>query len=134
METKLNVMDKFQRELFHYIKEEQPQLLKEKDIIEFIVRRAERADETYQAVSSKGKPHIEAMEAAMETLYADMLFSPVSYIKEIYEDINDRELTTDEALQIYNRAKTVFPDAPIDFVGTDEEENVKQMLIPYFNV
>lgn len=69
--TKLNVLDKFQRELYQYIKEEQPQLLQEEDIKEFIVKRAKKANDTY-IEESKIHPHIMAMEIAMGVLYTDM--------------------------------------------------------------
>lgn len=115
MDKKLNLLDSFQRNLFSYLNNYQPQMLKDDEVREFIVQRANSAHSAYLQRSLRGEPHYLAMEEANTVLHEGLEFSPVSFIQESYEEKKKEALDVEKALDIYYKAKGLFAQCCGDF-------------------
>ncbi|MDH6343752.1 hypothetical protein M2480_002917 [Parabacteroides sp. PFB2-12] len=132
MENELNLLDFFQKRLFSYLNDYQPQMLKDDDVREFIVKRANLAHSAYLQSSSRGEPHYLAMEEANVVLYEGLEFSPVSFIQETYEEEKRGILDTDKALDIYYKAKGLFAQCSGNFEEVEDEVKLKERLVCFF--
>ncbi|MDH6357587.1 DUF1896 family protein [Parabacteroides sp. PF5-9] len=133
MDNKLNLLDSFQRNLFSYLNNYQPQMLKDDDVEEFIVQRANSAHSAYLQSSLRGEPHYLAMEEANTVLHGGLEFSPVSFIQETYEEKKKEVLDVDKALDIYDKAKGIFSQCSGDFEDIEEEIKLKERLVSFFD-
>lgn len=133
MENELNLLDFFQKRLFSYLNDYQPQMLKDDDIKEFVVKRTNSAHSAYLQSSSRGEPHCLAMEDANEVLYEGLEFSPVSFIQETYEEKKKEILSADKALDIYYKAKSLFAQCSGGFEYVEDEVKLKERLVGFFD-
>jgi hypothetical protein len=135
METKmkLNPLDSRQRALYGYIQQYLPYLCEDpQELATLILLKATHADEVYRECISAGGNAYEANEAANEALYADLHFSPITYIQEVALN-NGHELDDEAALCIYKQAKPVFDRHTLGdgFEGSDREEALIEELAPF---
>lgn len=130
--NKLREFDSFQRQIFNYIKDYHPHLMENKEELEeIIIRRANNAEEAYIKSIKNGDPHYEAQSEANAILHEGLEFSPIEYIKILYEENHKKEITNATAIEIYNKTKDIFFKYGQDFEGTELEENLIEELIPF---
>ena len=128
MEKKINPLDFFQQRLYAYLKDYQPQKLKDEDVKEFIILRAEAAQDAYSESTLRGAPHYGAMAEANAVLMEGLEFSPVSFIQEVYEEVKRDILDDDKALDIYYKAKDLFENCNGEFEEVEEEVRLKEQI------
>ena len=135
METKsLNSADIFQNRIFRYLKDYFPHLFEnEEEVKQMIIDRAENAKQAYSKAIRNGQNHIEAMEEANEILHADLEFSPIEYIQELFEEKKNKFLSIEQVIPIYQKTKPIFDKYGKDIEGTEGEENLIEELMPYIN-
>ena len=133
MDNKLNFLDSFQRNLFSYLNNYQPQMLKDEDVGEFIVKRANSAHDAYLQSSLRGEPHYLAMEEANAVLHEGLEFSLVSFIQETYEEKKKELFDIDKALGVYDKAKGLFAQCSGGFEDVEEENELKERLVSFFD-
>lgn len=133
MEEKLSVLNIFQRELFSYLNDFQPQMLEdEEELKKIILARSEMANDAYLVSIKNNIPYIEAMGEARAVLMDGLEFSPVSFIKEVYEETKGEILDNASALAIYHKSKQLFDECSGEFEDANEELDLKAKLAIYF--
>lgn len=129
--NKLNAADNFQREIYAYIKDCHPHLLEDEETSQLIIDKANQAQETYSNAIAAGKPHHMAMEDANIVLYADLEFSPISYLQELYEGNKGEVLDNERAIDIYRQTKPIFDKYGKDIEGSENEFMLINELTPF---
>ena len=92
--SKLTSYNVYQQRLFRFLQDYHQYKFEddEQETIDFIVSRSDSAKEAYKKASDAGKVALECEDAALETLYADLHFSPITYLIEAYVDLFEVEL------------------------------------------
>jgi hypothetical protein len=130
--TKLNPLSYYQARIYNYIKDYHPYLLdNRKEAEEIIITRARDASEAFQKAVMEGKNGSEAAEIANEVLHADLEFSPISYLQELYEEKIGQPLDDRKACEIYRETKEIFDRYGRDIEGSDEENDMISELVPF---
>ena len=126
----LNILNSFQRQIFNYIKDYHPYILEDRKIaVEMIIKRADKAQEAYSNSIKEGRLHYWAMKEANEALHAGLEFSPISYLKEFYEEATDITINDKEAIEMYKKTTHIFNEYGNDIEGSDKEEELREELI-----
>ena len=134
-EKKLDMANIYQHQIFRYLKDYFPHLFDNREeVTEMIIDRADKANEAYLQASREGKNHIEASEIANQVLHADLEFSPISYLRELWEEKKGDELSNEQAIAIYRKTKPVFEKYGRDIEGAEDEWLLVDELIPYLTV
>jgi len=125
----------YQQRLFRFLQDYHSYKFEddEKDTTDFIVLRSDSAKEAYRKASYAGKAALECEDAAFETLYAGLHFSPITYLIEAYDDLFRIELEKPEACQIYKNStvRDIFDKYGQDIEGDPKEELLVEELTPF---
>ena len=133
--AELNSSNIFQQRLLQYIQDYHQYKLEddEQDTIDFIVLRSETAMKEYKMAADEGLNTLECEDAAYGTLFADLHFSPITYLIEAYIDLYGIELEKADACQIYKNpaVRIIFDKYGQDIEGDPKEELLIEELTPF---
>ena len=133
--AQLSTYNVYQQRLFRFLQDYHLYKFEddEQETIDFIVSRSDLAKEAYKIASYAGKAALECEDAALETLYADLHFSPITYLIEAYIDLYGIELDKAEACQIYKNptVRKIFAKYGSDIEGDPKEELLIDELTPF---
>ena len=133
--AQLSTYNVYQQRLFRFLQDYHQYKFEdnEQETIDFIVSRSDSAKEAYKKASDAGKAALECEDAALETLYADLHFSPITYLIEAYIDLFGIELEKSEVCQIYKNptVRDIFDKYGQDIEGDPKEELLVEELTPF---
>ena len=133
--SKLISYNVYQQRLFRFLQDYHQYKFEddEQETIDFIVSRSDSTKEAYKKASDEGKAALECEDAALETLYADLHFSPITYLIEAFADLFGLELDKSEACQIYKNptVREIFDKYGQGIEGDSKEELLIYELTPF---
>ena len=132
---KLDTSNTLQLRLFSYLKDYHPYMLEDaKEAEEFIIQRAELANEAFIKTSNDGDKSLECHQAAMEVLHSGLEFSPITYLIEACIEATGYEMNNDEACIIYREpaVKEIFERYGTEIEGDPREHLLVAELKPFF--
>ncbi|MDR0699074.1 MAG: DUF1896 domain-containing protein [Tannerella sp.] len=132
----LDNLDCYQQSIFRYLKDYHPYVFEdEEEANEIIVMRANNATNAYITAAYDGESPYECERVAMQTLYAGLEFSPITYLIEACQNATGYEMDNDEACEIYRdpTVKEIFSRYGTEIEGDPREDQLVAELAPYFH-
>ncbi|MDR2126824.1 MAG: DUF1896 domain-containing protein [Prevotellaceae bacterium] len=132
----LDSLDCYQQSVFRYLKDYHPYVFDDKEEAdEIIVMRANNAVNAYKTAACDGESPYECERIAMQTLYAGLEFSPITYLIEACQNATGYEMSSDEACEIYRdpSVKEIFSRYGTEIEGDPREYRLVAELEPCFH-
>jgi hypothetical protein len=106
-----------------------------KEMIDFIVMRAEAAEKAHREAFLAGESGYQSEITANQVLYAGLHFSPVTYLIEIGDELHGYEMTKSEASEIYRipEVKALFDKYGQEIEGDPREPYLIEELKPFLD-
>lgn len=137
--TQINPFSYWEQTLFQMIDVSHPYKLHEgnkDELAAFITKRAQEAKDYYNSQIMNGVDEQQAKEDTRNSvLFTGLLFSPTDFISSFFWHTYQKELSTEERVDMYEQSKHIFEKYSSDnfYAEPDNELRLEEELISFFS-